>query len=67
MRKYFRLAVALIRSVRRSYVVWQMNEASRDGYELYSCASCGMARTEPCEHWKNLMDRGEECETEEAK
>jgi hypothetical protein len=50
---YWRLIKAFWRSIPRTYVLWQMNEASDGGKTLYSCATCGMARTEPCEHWQN--------------
>ncbi len=25
----------------------------------YSCATCGMGMVEPCEHWKNMIERGD--------
>lgn len=58
--KFWRLIKAFWRSISRTYVVWQMNEASAAGKELYSCAACGMARTEPCEHWQNMIDAKQE-------
>ncbi len=54
--KYWRLACAFACGLRRSFIVWKMNEATRDGKELWSCVSCGMARTEPCEHWLNMKE-----------
>ena len=53
--KFWRLLKHLMRMIRIGYGVWQMNEATRDGSELYSCATCGMARTEPCEHWQAMI------------
>ena len=55
MSAYWRLLGSLLRGMRRSYILWQMNEASRSGRPLYSCVSCGMARTEPCEHWLHML------------
>lgn len=53
--KFWRLAKAFWKSIPRTFVVWQMNEASRAGKTLYSCTNCGMARTSPCEHWLKTL------------
>lgn len=58
--KLWRLIKAFWRSIPRTYVLWQMNEASDGGKTLYSCVTCGMARTEPCEHWHNMIDDAKE-------
>ena len=58
--KYWRLLKTIWRGIVRSYGVWQMNEVVLAGKELYSCASCGMARTEPCEHWLDMMEAPDE-------
>ena len=55
-RKYWRLLKSMARGIRRTYIVWQMQEVRRSGKELYSCATCGMARSEPCEHWLNMKE-----------
>jgi hypothetical protein len=49
--KWWRLLRAILRGIRRSFVVWQMNEVVSSGKNLYSCVACGLARSEPCEHW----------------
>ncbi len=57
--KYLRLVRGIAHSIKRSFIVWQMNEATLAGKELWSCVSCGMARTEPCEHWLNMKEEEE--------
>jgi len=52
--KYWRLLQCLLRSFPRTYTVWKMNEIALAGGTLYSCATCGMARSQPCEHWRNM-------------
>lgn len=51
--KYWRLIKRLVRGARRSYTVWRMNELELAGKDCYNCVSCGMAMSEPCEHWLN--------------
>lgn len=59
MAKYWRLLRSVQRGISRSYTVWKMNEACRAGHELYSCATCGMGDTEPCEHWQRMLANSE--------
>lgn len=59
---YARLIRAILRAIVSAYKVWQMDEVVRSGKELYSCAGCGMALSEPCEHWLSMERSGDSTE-----
>lgn len=53
--KYLRLLKSVLRSIGRTYRVWQMNEVELSGRELHSCVECGMALDTPCIHERNML------------